>query len=71
MRTLNRIGFWGWLILITIANVLHVKSCDMNWRDNYAANLEFWLLFIIVIPVFVYMWFRDWSKPKMFDLRKF
>jgi hypothetical protein len=68
MRTLNRIGFWGWLVLITFGIVFRVESCVMKIPDTHT---EFWWLYMVIIPVFMYMWFRDWSKLGMFDFRKF
>ncbi len=66
MHTLNRIGFWGWLVLATIAIVVRIKSCGMD----EIAYMEFWWFYMIIIPVFMYMWFRDWSRSGMFDFRK-
>jgi hypothetical protein len=70
MHTLNRIGFWGWLVLITIAIVFRVKSCGLDTNAQYVDYLEFWWFYMVIIPVFMYMWFRDWSRPGMFDFRK-
>jgi hypothetical protein len=71
MTTLNKIGFWGWLVLITIALVFRVKSCGMDMDTQYTTYMEFWWLYMILTPVLVYMWFRDWSRSGMFDFRKF
>lgn len=70
MTTLNRVGFWGWLVLITFAIVIRLKSCGTDFDVQYAAYLEFWWLYMVIIPVFLYMWFRDWSRSGMFDFRK-
>jgi hypothetical protein len=70
MTTLNKIGFWGWLVLITTAMVFHIKSCGISLEEKYAVYQEFWCLYMILTPVLVYMWFRDWSRPGMFNFRK-
>jgi len=59
MTTLNKIGFWGWLILITTAIVFHIKSWDLSLAEKYAVYQEFWWFYIVITPVFLYMWFRD------------
>ncbi len=70
MHILNRIGFWGWLVLITIAIVLRIKSCGIDTNPQYVDYMEFWWFYMIIIPVFMYRWFRDWSRSGMFDFRK-
>lgn len=70
MHILNKIGFWGWLVLITIAMIVHIKSCGMDLADKYIAYSEFWWFYIVFAIVFLYMWFRDWSRSGMFDFRR-
>ncbi len=70
MRILNKIGFWGWVILLIIANIINYKSCDMGFEERYLAYQEFWIFYLIFVVVFFYMWLRDWSKSRMFDFRK-
>lgn len=73
MTTLNKIGFWGWLFCIISGILFHIKSCvmDMNFLEGSLAYQEFWIGYIFFVIIFLYLWFRDWSRPGMFDFRKF
>ena len=72
MTTLNRVGFWGWLIIVTFGLVGRYRqfSEGMSLSEMYITYDPVEVFGTLVMFIFVYMWFRDWSRSGVFDFRK-